>query len=107
MNAYFANFKLLMQKVGAFGKPTVIHVEPDFWGYMEQRAAGGDASTVAAKVGGSGFADVAGIPDTVQGFGDALLKLRDLYAPTAIMAVHASAWSSSIDIAHTTEPAIN
>jgi hypothetical protein len=107
MSAYFANFKLLMQKVAAFGKPAVVHVEPDFWGYMEQRAAGGDASTVTAKVAGSGFADVAGIPDTVQGFGDALLKLRDLYAPNAIMAVHASAWSSSIDIASTTDPAIN
>ncbi|HYR13673.1 MAG TPA: hypothetical protein VEQ67_05565, partial [Mycobacterium sp.] len=107
MNAYFANFKLLMQQAGTFGKPVVVHVEPDFWGYMEQKAAGASAATVSAKVGGSGFAEVAGIPDTVQGFGWALLKLRDLYAPNAVMALHASAWGSGIDIASSTDAAIN
>ncbi|TMC00532.1 MAG: hypothetical protein E6J40_01845 [Chloroflexi bacterium] len=107
MNAYFANFKLLMQQAGTFGKPVVVHVEPDFWGYMEQKAAGASAAAVSAKVAGSGFADVAGIPDTVQGFGEALLKLRDLYAPNAVMAIHASAWGSNIDIASSTDPSIN
>src|SRR5262249_13795742 len=29
MAAYYADFKLLMQKCGAFGKPAVVHVEPD------------------------------------------------------------------------------
>jgi len=107
MNAYYANFKLLMQLAGSFGKTVVVHVEPDFWGYMEQRAAGGDATTVSAMVAGSGFADVAGIPDTVQGFADALLKLRDANAPNALLAIHASAWASGIDIASDTNPAVN
>src|SRR5207237_422677 len=57
MAAYYANFKLLMQTAGSFGKPVVVHVEPDLWGYLEQRAAGGDASTVGASVAGSGFAE--------------------------------------------------
>ena len=107
MNAYYANFKLLMQKAGAFGKAVVVHVEPDFWGYMEQRAAGGDASKVSASVSSSGFADVSGIPESVQGFGYALLKIRDLYAPNATLALHASAWGSGIDIASDTNPAVN
>ena len=107
MNAYYANFKLLMQKAGAFGKPVIVHVEPDFWGYMQQRAAGGDASTVSAKVGASGFADVAGIPDTVQGFGQALVKLRDLNATNVVLAIHASMWSGGIDIASDTRSSIN
>lgn len=107
MNAYFANFKLLMQLAGTYGKVVVVHVEPDLWGYLEQRAAGGAASTLAASVAGSGFADVAGIPDTAQGFADALLKLRDLYAPNVLMAIHASAWSSGIDIATNRDPALN
>jgi len=107
MNAYYANFKLLMQKAGAFGKAVVVQVEPDLWGYLQQRAAGGDASTLSARVSGSGFADVAGIPDTAQGFGRALLKIRDLYAPNASLAIHASGWASGIDIDSSTDPTVN
>jgi hypothetical protein len=106
MAAYYANFKLLMQAVGAYAKPVVVHVEPDLWGYLQQRAAGGDASTVAASVASSGFADVAGIPNTAQGFADALLRLRDLYGSNAIMAIHASGWANGIDIDSTTDPTV-
>ena len=107
MAAYYANFKLLMQTAGSFGKPVVVHVEPDLWGYLEQRAAGGDASTVGASVAGSGFAEAAGLPNTVQGFAWALLKLRDTYGPNAILAIHASAWGSGIDIATSTSASVN
>jgi hypothetical protein len=107
MAAYYANFKLLMQTVGAYAKPVVVHVEPDLWGYLQQRAAGGVASTLSASVGSSGFADVAGIPDTAQGFAQALLRLRDLYGSNAIMAIHASGWASGIDIDSTTDPTVN
>src|SRR6266571_1894425 len=55
MAAYYANFKLLMQEAGAFSKPVVVQVEPDLWGYLEQRAAGGAASTLSASVANSGF----------------------------------------------------
>ena len=107
MNAYYGNFKLLMQLAGSYGKTVVVHVEPDFWGHMEQRAAGGDASTLSASVASSGFADVAGLPNTVQGFAYALLKLRDLYAPNVVMAIHASTWGSGIDIASDTNSSVS
>src|SRR2546428_3699671 len=107
MNAYYANFKLLMQKAGTFGQKVVVNVEPDLWGYLQQRAAGGDASTLTASVASSGFADVAGYPNTAQGFGRALLHLRDLYGSNAIMAIHASGWGSGIDVNSSTDPAVN
>src|ERR1700716_902218 len=59
MNAYYANFVLLMQKAAAFGGQVIVQVEPDLWGYLEQRAAGGAAATLPAKVSGSGHPDVA------------------------------------------------
>lgn len=37
MAAYYADFKLLMQKCGAFGKPVIVHVEPDMWAYLQNR----------------------------------------------------------------------
>jgi len=106
MNAYFASFKRLMVKAGLFGKQVVVHVEPDLWGYLQQRATG-DASTVSASVASSGFADVAAIPNTVQGFGWAMLHMRDLYAPNALLAIHASPWSNGGDIASSTNPGMN
>jgi hypothetical protein len=106
MSAYYADFKVLMQKAGAYGKQVVVHVEPDLWGYLQQRAPG-DASTLAASVGRTGFADVAGIPNTVQGFAWALLHIRDLYATNAVLAIHASPWSNGGDIASSTNPAMN
>ncbi len=106
MNAYYANFKLLMQKAGAFGQTVVVHVEPDLWGYLQQRAPG-DASTLSASVAGSGFADVAGIPNTVQGFAWGLLHIRDLYASNAVLAIHASPWANGGDIASSTSPSMN
>src|SRR5215831_5149764 len=33
MQAYYADWALLMQKIGAFGKPVLVIVEPDLWGY--------------------------------------------------------------------------
>jgi hypothetical protein len=83
-----------------------VHIEPDFWGYMQQRASG-DASTVTASVASSGFADVGSYPNTVRGFGQALLHMRDLYAPNAMLAVHASPWSNGGDIASSTNPGMN
>ena len=94
MNAYYANFALLMQKAAAFGGQVIVHVEPDLWGYLEQRAAGGSAASLTASVTSSGHPDVAGIDNTVQGFAGALLHLRDKYAPNVLLATHASLWAS-------------
>src|SRR6266851_3340992 len=97
MQAYWADFTVLMQRVGAYGGLVVVHVEPDFWGFMEHQSA--DPSTLAAVVASSGNPDLAGLPNTVQGMGLAFLKLRDKYAPNALLAIHASSWGSGVDIA--------
>ncbi len=97
MQAYWADFTVLMQKVGASGAQVVVHVEPDFWGFMEHQSA--DPTTLTAVVASSGNADLAGLPNTVAGMGLAFLKLRDKYAPNALLAIHASSWASGVDIA--------
>ena len=107
MNAYYANFALLMQKAAAFGGQVIVHVEPDLWGYLEQRAAGGSAASLTASVTSSGHPDVAGIDNTVQGFAGALLHLRDKYAPNVLLATHASLWASGIDIGTNTNTSVS
>ena len=108
MQAYYGDFKLLMQTIGAFkGGSVVVHVEPDLWGYLQQRAQSQGASTadaLSAAVASSGFSEATGFADTTQGFARLLVHLRDAYAPNAVLAVHASMWSSGIDIASNTDP---
>jgi hypothetical protein len=100
MTAYYADLILFFQKAGAFpSQRVVLHVEPDFWGYMQQRAASDNASTVAAKVSETGVAALQGLPSTVSGFARAIVKLRDLYAPNVMLAYHVSVWGTGIDIA--------
>lgn len=102
MAAYWADLKMFFQKAeaGASGHPVVLHVEPDLWGYIEQAATGNDAATVQAAVASSGFADVAGYPNTAAGFAKAILHLRDLYGPHVLVAFHVSVWGTQIDLHH-------
>lgn len=109
MNAYYANWALLMQKIGATHQTTLVIVEPDLWGYMQQSVVGGSnsAASVPASVASSGYGAVAGLPNTAQGFAWALLHLRDLYASNATLALHASNWATKIDISSDTNPGLN
>ena len=61
------------QRLG-LGKPLIIHVEPDLWGYLQQRSS--NPNNVSAAVASSGYADVAAYPNTVSGFARALGALR-------------------------------
>ncbi len=93
MQAYYGEWKLLMEKAGAYGEPVVVHVEPDVWGYM-QVEYGEDGNAVPVKVGSSGYGEVAGYADTAAGFAQALVHLRDVYGPNVVLAFHASTWAT-------------
>ena len=93
MRAYFDDFRLLMRSLAGVPR-AVVHIEPDLWGYLEQ--AKSDASAIPAKVRALGDADLTE-PDTATGFAQALLDLRDRYAPNVLLALHASAWGAGAD----------
>ena len=107
MNAYYANFVLLMKTAKAFGGQVIVQIEPDLWGYLEDRANNASPATVTASVASSGHPDVAGIPNTAQGFGYALLHLRDLYGPNVVLGIHASLWATRRDVATDTDPTLD
>jgi hypothetical protein len=75
----------------------VVHVEPDLWGYLEQ--SNDNPAAISASVAASGDRDLVSYPNSVAGFGQALLHLRDLYAPNVLMAANVStwAWNTSTD----------
>lgn len=88
---WFDDFKLAMQKCGAFGKPVIFHVEPDMWGYMFNGAD--PAANYVVKVKSSGHPD-ATLNDTAGDFGKTIVAMRDKYAPNVLLAWHASKWGS-------------
>ncbi len=100
MTSYYNDLKLLFQKAGAFPtQKVVVHVEPDFWGYMQQRTTTqDDATTVSAKVSETGLSELAGLPSNISGFARAIVKLRDTYAPNVVLGYHISVWGTSNDI---------
>lgn len=108
MKAYYANWTLLMKAIGSFGKPALVIVEPDLWGFLESAGSGStNAANLSASVKSSGNADTASYPNTVQGFSWALLHMRDKYAPNALLALHASTWATQTDIATDTRTSLN
>jgi hypothetical protein len=101
MTAYYNDLILLFQKAALFpSQRVVLHLEPDFWGYMEQRSTSDNAATVTAKVSETGIAPLQGLPSTVAGFARAIVKLRDTYAPNVTLAYHLSVWGTGNDIAY-------
>ncbi len=96
MNSYFEDFKLLMKKCGEFGKPVIVHHEPDLWGFMRVSPVfkPNDPNQVKVMVKSSGFAEADAFADTASGFGLALVALRDKYAPNVLLAWHASKWGN-------------
>src|SRR5258707_14184019 len=88
-----------------------INVERDFWGGYTFQAvnnnrvcfsfcsgSGNDPSLLKAAVASSGFADVAGLPDTDSCFTLALAHLRDLYAPNVVIGFEVSPWQPGPDV---------
>lgn len=96
MKKYFDDFKLLLQICGSFGKKVIIHYEPDLFGYEEMYR--NDASKQSIKVSASGNADVSGFSNDAKGLAQAIVSLRNRYAPNVLLAWHASHWATGMDV---------
>lgn len=96
MYSYYSDFKLLMKLLAGYSGPVIVHVEPDFWGIMHSKA--NNPNDLSAAVTSSGFPDIAGYPNTVAGFAQALIHLRNTYAPNVLLAYHVSLWGPGFDV---------
>ena len=92
---YWGDVKLLFQRIAIFGKPAVVHFEPDFWAYAEQRAHE-DPTSVAVSLH-QGAPDCADLSEDLVGMGHCLVRLARTYAPLAVVGFHASQWAGSAD----------
>ncbi len=99
MTAYYNDLKTFYQHAAAFpNSMIVLHVEPDLWGFMEQRSSSDNAATVPAQVAATGMPELAGLPNTLVGFAQAIVRLRNTYAPNVVLGYHLSVWGTRNDI---------
>jgi hypothetical protein len=97
MKDYFTKVKALFEKAKAFGKPVVIILEGDSFGFMEMQS--GDDASHHAAIAETGLPELAGLPNTVAGFGLAYLQLRRAVgADNVIMGPDVPAYASGADI---------
>lgn len=88
MGPYWQQVHLLFEKLGRYGRPVVVNLEPDFWGYAQQAQA--DPQRMAALV--SLNPDCAQLPDNVVGMAQCLLRVARQLAPQAYVGFPPSLW---------------
>ena len=92
MTRYWRNVRIMYTRLGAFGAPSVVHLEPDLWGYFQKRHA--SPSGVRVKVAAL-VPECADLPDDVAGFGKCLVRLGRSLAPKALIGLSASSFGAS------------
>jgi hypothetical protein len=98
MRAYYSDLEVFFKRAAAAGGPVVLHLEPDLFGYIEQRAGSAGAASVPAAVASTGLAQLRGLPDNASGFARAVLALRDRLAPHVLLGYPISIWGTGVDI---------
>jgi hypothetical protein len=98
MRAWYEDLKLFFAQAASATGPVVLQVEPDLWGYIEAASKHNDASSVHVAVASSGMPDLKGMPNTATGLAQAILVLRNNYAPKVIVAYHDSSWGTGLNI---------
>jgi hypothetical protein len=90
MGTYWSRLKLLYTDIAATGKPALVNLEPDFWGYVERQAPNSDPTKLAAIV--SSNPDCASLPNNVTGIAQCMIAMARKYAPQAYVGFPPSTW---------------
>jgi len=96
MQTYWSDTITLFKAINSFGKPVVINVEPDFWGFAQavvNSKYGGDPSKAPAALASD--AACAGMPANATSYGPCLVKLARKYAPKAAIGFPPSSWGGT------------
>ncbi len=94
MGRYLADWRFVLQQVG--GSVAFLHIEPDFWGYAQQRDP--DATRIPAAVASANPTDCGGEQNTIAGLGRCMIGMVRKHAPNAKVSLHASGWATKMDV---------
>jgi hypothetical protein len=91
MTSYWRGVRTMYEKLAALGVPSIVHLEPDFWGYAQKRSD--DPAAVPVRVA-SHVPECADLPNDVGGFGKCMVRLGRLIAPKTAVALQASSFAA-------------
>ncbi|MBB4221661.1 hypothetical protein [Variovorax guangxiensis] len=93
MNKYWGQVRLMYQRIAEWGKPALVNVEPDFWGFAASQAPGRDLTKMAASV--KGQPECSTLPDTVAGLGQCFVQMGRKVAPKALIGFPPAFWNGT------------
>ncbi len=93
MTKYWSGARTMFEKLGAFGDPAVVHLEPDLWGYA-QKQGGDNPANVPMKVG-SVVPECSDLPENVAGMGKCLVRLSRTLSPKVVVGLSASTFGAT------------
>ena len=96
MTQYLSDVRLLFQKIAASGHPAAVQFEPDFFGYLMQRA--GNGKTPDQFPAAFDVPECPSAAQTVTGLLGCIVTLARQYAPAARIGFHASMWGAYYDV---------
>jgi hypothetical protein len=102
MTRYFNDWRFLLQTIG--DRVVFLHVEPDFWGYVEQENA--DPHAIPAAVSAAS-PDCSGLESSAAGLARCFVVMARRYAPNAKIGLHASGWATKMDVLGNTDPSLD
>jgi hypothetical protein len=77
--------------------PVIFHLEPDFYGYMQQRNYDPKLPQPDSPTNYPVALNVSGYPNNLAGFGRRMVDVTHQAAPNALVAPHASMWATNAD----------
>lgn len=96
MSSYWSDLNILFSLAHQFGKPVMINLEPDFFGFAQSVANssyGGDPTQVPAVL--STDSACSGLPNNLTGFIPCVLNLRNKYATNVFVGIPPASWGGS------------
>lgn len=91
LKRYLADYRFLLQRLGQ--ARAFVHLEPDFWGFAEQK--GEDPHALPAAVKAANPTDCGAQEDSIAGLGRCMIAMVRKYAPSAKVGLHASPWGTN------------
>ena len=95
MHQYLADQRLLFTRLADTGLPAAIVYEPDFFGYLMQRAAGGTGpDEIVARIHHDDMPECAALPETAAGLTRCVVAIARAVHPDTRISFAASAWGA-------------
>jgi hypothetical protein len=91
MTKYWRGVRTMFQKLAEGGVPAIVHIEPDLWGYTQQRSE--EPTGVPMRVGAL-VPECTDLPANVAGFGKCIVRLSRRIAPKVAIALSASTFGA-------------